>query len=307
MLGDDNLVRPMSERRFERISVDLINVPNPRERCKKQFKEIMRSIQVLGLKKPIVVNDRNFKSTGKYDLVCGQGRWEIHKILGIKSILAEVINEDEGKAHIFSLVENIARSRPQPIEFAKAIIQMHESGVSVAKLVEITGRSQKSLRDYIALMKKGEQSLIKGVEKGIIPISFAMRVVQSDDIAPQSVLVEAFDAGIVTEANLQSVRKILESRKKDIVNNRCKNLDEFTSSIQDASEQIHDECAYVRKKEYRLFRLLTLLDEIKKDKEVVRLAKEQGISLTLKLKKELLPLDVHGNILPNQQTTGEPL
>ena len=184
---------------------------------------------------------------------------------------------------------------------------MHESGVSVAKLMEITGRSQKSLRDYIALMKKGEQCLIKGIEKGIISISFAMQVVQSDDIASQSVLMEAFDAGIIAEANIPSVRKILKNRKRDVKNDCCKNLDELRASMQEVSEEIHDECAYVKKKGVRLFRLLELIDEVKKDKEIIRLAKEQGISLTLKLKKDLLLPDVIGSILSNQQKTGEQL
>ena len=297
MLGDDNQTRPMSERRFKFIPVDLIDVPNPRNRGKKQFQEIQRSIKVNGLYKPIMVNERNFESTGKYDLVFGQGRWEIHKILGLESILAEVINEDKGKAYIFSLVENIARSRPQPLEFARFIIQMYDSGVTVAKLVDITGRSQKCLRDYIALMKKGERSLIKGVEKGIIPISFAMQVVQSDDVASQSVLKEAFGAGIITDANLRSVRKILENRKRNHENIRCKNLDELATSIQIASEEIHGENEYIKKKEDRLRRLLHLIGEVKKNIEVIRLAKAQGISLTLTLK---LSPDVNRNLLSNQ-------
>ena len=296
MLGDDNLIRPMAERNFRFIPVDLINVPNPRKRCPKQFQEIQRSIKINGLYKPIMVNERNFNSTGKYELVFGQGRWEIHKILGVNSILAEVVDEDVGKAYIFSLVENIARSRPQPLEFARFIIQMHDSGVTVAKLADITGRSQKCLRDYIALMKKGEQSLIKGVENGIIPISFAMQVVQSDDMASQAVLMEAFDAGIITEANIHAVRKILESRKSDIEHNRYKNLDELTTSIHDASEKINQENEYVKKKEERLRRLLHLIGKVKKDNEVIRLAKEQGISLTLKLK---LPPDIYRNLLSN--------
>jgi ParB family chromosome partitioning protein len=297
MLGDDNPTRPMADRHFRYIPVDLINVPNPRKRCKEQFQKIMQSIKINGLKKPIMVNMRNFESTGKYELVFGQGRWEIHKILGIKSILAEVINEDVGKAYVYSLVENIARSRPKPLEFAKFIIQMYDSGVTFAKLVDITGRSQKCLRDYVALMKKGERNLIKGVEQGIIPISFAMRVVQSDDIASQSVLMEAFEAGIVTEANLQSVRKILENRKRVGEYDRCKNLDELTTSMQEASAEISDDCEYVKKKETRLRRLLHLIGEVKKDSEVIRLAKEQGISLTLKLK---LSPEVRKNLLSDQ-------
>jgi len=286
MLGDDNPIRPMADRQFQFIPVDSINVPNPRNRCGKQFQEIGRSIKTNGLQKPIVVNGSRFASTGKYDLICGQGRWEIHQILGIESILAEVVNEDEGTAYILSLVENIARSRPKPIEFAKAIIQMHDSGTTLAKLESITGRSKCNIQDYITLMKKGEQSLIKSVESGTIPISFAVRVARSDDIATQGVLMEAFAEGIITESNLQAVRKMLAGRKKDLVRNRCENLNDFAASIQEATSQVQVETEYVKLKENRLRRLLFLIGEVKKDPEFIRIAKEQGVSIKLKLKKD---------------------
>ena len=286
MLGDDNPIRPMADRQFQFIPVDSINVPNPRNRCGKQFQEIGRSIKTNGLQKPIVVNGSSFDSTGKYDLICGQGRWEIHQILGIESILAEVVNEDEGTAYILSLVENIARSRPKPIEFAKAIIQMHDSGTTLAKLESITGRSKCNIQDYITLMKRGEQSLIKSVESGTIPISFAVRVARSDDIATQGVLMEAFAEGIITESNLQAVRKMLAGRKKDLVRNRCENLNDFAASIQEATSQVQVETEYVKLKENRLRRLLFLIGEVKKDPEFIRIAKEQGVSIKLKLKKD---------------------
>jgi len=111
MLGDDNPIRPMGDRHFKFIPVDAIIVPNPRTRCEEQFKEIKRSINEVGLQKPIMVNERNFKSTGKYELIYGQGRWEIHKTLGAKSIWAEVVNEDEGKDTTKFLKRHIAVSR----------------------------------------------------------------------------------------------------------------------------------------------------------------------------------------------------
>lgn len=285
MLGDDNPVRPMGNRRFKLIPVDSIIVPNPRKRCEEQFKEIMRSIREVGLQKPIMVNERHFQTTGKYELIYGQGRWEIYKILGIEYIWAEVVDEDEGKAYILSLVENIARSRPQPIEFAKAIIKMYNSGVTISELMKITGRSKSNLQDYITLMKKGERNLIKGVEKGLFPISFAKQVVKCDDIASQTVLTEAFDEGIITESNIIPARKILYARKNDSKESRYENLEELTTGMQGATEEIRIECEHVKKKETRLFRLLYLIREVKNDKDVVRLAKEQGVPLTLKLKK----------------------
>ena len=286
MLNDDNPIRPMGDREFKMVPVDAIIVPNPRKRCEEQFKENLRSIKELGLRKPITVNKRNFPKTGKYALVCGQGRWEIHKMLGESHIFAEVIDEDEGKAFILSLVENIARSRPRPIEFAKAIVKMYDSGVDIEELARITGRSRTNLREYIALMKKGERRLINGVEKGIFPITFAKQIARENDIAPQSVLMDAFEEGIITEANLQPVRKILEARKVAPVEKPLESLEELTETIQETTEQLRLDCNQVKKKQNRLFRLLILLREIKKDKEVIRLADEEGVSLALKLKKD---------------------
>ena len=68
------------------------------------------------------------------------------------------------------------------------------------------------------------------------------------------------------------------------MNSHCKNLDDFATSIQDATSLIHSESEYIKLKEARLRRLLYLIGEVKKDSEVIRLAKEQGVSLKLKLK-----------------------
>ena len=290
MLENDNPVRSMNKRFFQWIRVDSIIVPNPRNRCEIQFKEIMRSIKEVGLHKPIMVNRRNLESSGMYELIYGQGRWEIHKTLGMERIWAEVVDEDEGKAYILSLVENIARSRPRPIEFAKAIIQMYDSGVSVGELMRITGRSKASVTSYIMLMQKGEKRLIQGVEQGVLPISCAIQIARSDDMASQKVLMEAIDEGVISESNIRSVRRILEARKKDPIKKRFENLEDLTASIHDTTEKIRDKCDYVKKKESRLFRLLFLIREVKKDKEIIRMAKEQGISLTLNLGKDYYDL-----------------
>jgi len=102
--------------------------------------------------------------------------------------------------------------------------------------------------------------------------------------------MDAFEEGIINESNIRPVRKILEARKSDVEKKKFKNLEEFTDSIQEVAEQIRVECDQVKKKENRLFRLLFLIREIKYDKEVLRLAKEQGISTSLKLKKDYYAL-----------------
>jgi ParB-like chromosome segregation protein Spo0J len=68
------IIRSAKERHVALISVDEIVVVNSRERDEKRFEETVRSIEVVGLQKPICVNERNLEKTGKYELVCGEGR-----------------------------------------------------------------------------------------------------------------------------------------------------------------------------------------------------------------------------------------
>ena len=96
----------------ELIPLDRIAIPNPRERDKKIFQEIVDSISKVGLKQPITVTRANFESEpAEYVLVCGQGRMEAFAALGQKEIPAIVIAAAEEDRMLMGLVENVARRR----------------------------------------------------------------------------------------------------------------------------------------------------------------------------------------------------
>lgn len=284
MLENMPPIRPMSEREYRLVPIDQIVVPNPRNRCEKQFQENLRSIKEVGLQNPPTVNKRYFEETGKYDLICGQGRWEIHKMLEETHILVEIVDVDKGEAFIQSLVENIARARPASIEFARSIVSMFDSGVNIEELRKITGYGKTFLNDYITLMKNGEERLISGVEEGVFNISFAKDVAKSSDGNIQRLLMDAFEEGMITSKNLKMVRRILESRKKTPNVTQYKDIEELKNSIQDMTEKKRIECNQAKKKESRLYRLLLALKEFKKSKEFLDLMKENGISSALNLK-----------------------
>ena len=61
-------VTPMAERQYQMVPMDKIVVLNSRNRDKQQFAENVRSIEQVGLRKPIVVNGRGFPKTGNYEL-----------------------------------------------------------------------------------------------------------------------------------------------------------------------------------------------------------------------------------------------
>ena len=281
--GQIPYIRPMSERVFEMIPVDAIEVPNPRKRNEKLFQETMRSIREVGLRKPICVNAMRYEETGKYTLIFGQGRLEIHILLGMMFIMAEILKVDEGTAYILSLVENIARVRPSSIEFARTIVDMHDSGVTIAELVKITGRSRSDLYDCITLMKNGEERLIQGVEDGIYTISFAKNVARADDALTQKLIVEAVDSRLIAERHIELVKKIIDSRKNKPNIKPIESLGELKNELRDITKKMEMECEQAEKKENRLYRLLNALKIMKESKEFMQLMKKSGISKPLKL------------------------
>ena len=76
----------------------------------KVIEEIVESIQLIGLKKPITVAERPGEDgQPKYVLVCGEGRLNAFRILGETHIPALVVDVSDENAFNMSLAENMAR------------------------------------------------------------------------------------------------------------------------------------------------------------------------------------------------------
>ncbi len=206
-------IRPIKERRFAQVPVDKIVVVNSRQRDQVRFQESIRSISELGLYKPICVNERKLKKTGKYELVYGEGRLEAYRQLGMTYIDAEIINADDVLALQSGLAENITRSPKSVIDFARRILQMYERGMSYSELARITGKSTTTMSSYIAMMQKGEERLIRGVEEGRFSLSFAMKVVESSQSEIQHFLMDSYLNGEITQKDLDCITKILKERE----------------------------------------------------------------------------------------------
>jgi hypothetical protein len=66
---------------IELIPIDRIALLNPRARGRKNHREIIDSVESVGLKRPITVSRRkDANGEVRYDLVCGEGR--IHVVVG---------------------------------------------------------------------------------------------------------------------------------------------------------------------------------------------------------------------------------
>ena len=291
-----NKIQNMNERKYSNIPIDAIKILNSRNRDQTRFHENVRSIRDVGLLRPIVVNERFYAKNNYYELVCGEGRYLAYKELGNTEISAEVINCTRKEAYLYSLVENMARVQPDTMWFAREVKRMRDSGINYEQLTKITGKSEHYLRDYICLAEQGEARLIKGVEDGVFPISFARKVAHAENGTVQDILMDAFDSGIVNSRNFPTVKKIIDSRTKcerthsKVVNQtQSPYLQDY--SVQQLKRDIvkmtREKESFVNETEVKENRLLILvggLNAIWQDEQAVELIKTEGIGLPPQLK-----------------------
>lgn len=257
---DTALIRLMRDRRREFISIDKIKVINSRTRDEAQFSMNVQSIDAIGQIKDIRVNDKFLAKDGVYELICGEGRLIAQKRLGQTHVPAEVVTCSRKQAYLESLVENLARSRPGTMDFARELKNLHDEEWSYEKIAAIACRSVEYVRQYIRLVENGEERLIQGVEQDVFPISFAVLVAQADDASIQNVLMDAFDQGIVNSANFAKARAVINTRMDS--RKTKKGAKEYTVAAltEDIATATHAKDSYVREAQGKESRLFTLLD-----------------------------------------------
>jgi ParB family chromosome partitioning protein len=273
----------MKDRRREMIPIDKIKVINSRTRDEAQFALNVQSIGAIGQIKDIRVNDKFLAKDGHYELICGEGRLIAQKRLGKTHVRAEIVTCTRKQAYLESLVENLARSRPGTMEFARELKNLHDEGWDYERIAQVACRTAEYIRQYIRLVENGEERLIQGVEQGVFSISFAILVAQSEDADIQNVLMDAFDQGIVNCQNFAKARAIINAR----VDGRKRKgrrggageytVATLTSDIASATEAKDSYVREVQGKEGRLFTLLDCIATLWKDGALVQLLQAEGL------------------------------
>ena len=279
----DNIpeITPISQRKYEMIPVDQIKVINSRDRDQAQFDMNVESIDHTGLLKPIRVNDKFHERSGWYELICGEGRLLAHKKLGHDQIKAEIVTCSRKEAYLQSLIENIARTKPGSIDFARELKRLHEEGWSYKQIAGIACKTESYIREYIRLVDQGEERLIRGVEQGVFSITFAIQVASTDDSQMQNLLMDAFDEKLVTTENFAQARKIIISRSES--NKAPKIHSQYTVSqlrrdISDATKRKESYIREAESKENRFMTLLSYINMLWKDPGLLELLRAESLS-----------------------------
>lgn len=208
-------------RSIEMIPVERIQVLNPRTRNRRQYLEIVDNIDKIGLKRPITISRRKQpEGEIEFDLVCGQGRLDAYRMLGLTDIPAIVVSAKEEDCLVMSLVENIARRQHPAIELMREIESLHHRGYSESEIGLKLGVTSSWVSMLLGLLEHGEERLVAAVETGLVPISLAVTIARSDDTGIQEALAEAYTQGVVKGKKLAMLRRLLEQRARRGKNER---------------------------------------------------------------------------------------
>jgi ParB family chromosome partitioning protein len=272
---------PFKDRRYEDIPVDKVKVINSRNRESEQFDMNIESIKQVGLLKPIRVNDRFLERTGFYELICGEGRLLAHKRMNAETVRAEVITCSRKEAYLQSLIENIARTKPGSMDFARELKRLHDEGWSFERIARVACKNESYIRHYIKLVEQGEERLIHGVEQGIFPIKFATQVASSDDSRLQHILMDAFDEGRVTTNNFSQARRLVAQRARGTRSKKVPKQYTVVQLRKDIADVTRSKKSYVREvktKENRFMTLLSGINELWQDAELVEILHNENLS-----------------------------
>ncbi len=197
------------------IPIDQIRILNPRHRDRRKFELILESIKHLGLKKPIQVSRRGSSENGEagYDLVCGLGRIEAFLALGHKEIPAIVVQVSPEERLLRSLVENIARRHPSPMELMREIERLRGLGYTIEATAAKLGVSDKTVTGLSALKRTGEQRLLEAAINGTVPLSVAIDIAQADTPETQRELLKAFESKQLNRISIRVVKRLIDQRR----------------------------------------------------------------------------------------------
>jgi len=197
------------------IPIERIRVLNPRHRDQKKFEVIVQSIKNVGLKKPIQVSLRSEAGTEPpgYDLICGQGRMEAFIALGHKEIPAIVGEISKEERLVRSLVENIARRYPAPMDLIREIERLKLKGYSHHQIGKKLGVSDNLVRGLMSLKNAGEERLLQAAVTGKIPVWVAIDIAKTDSVETQRELLKAYENKQLDYLSIRTVKRLIEQRR----------------------------------------------------------------------------------------------
>jgi ParB family transcriptional regulator, chromosome partitioning protein len=266
------------KRELKTIPIAAITVVTSRKRNKHKFKDLVTSVDHLGLKRPITVNARN--GDKNYELVCGEGRIEAFQALGRTEIPAIQVNVTAEEALVMGLVENLARHQPSAIELFSEIGRLVKCGYKIDEIAAKVDLSPGYVRAVCHLLKNGDKHLLEALDHNVIPPTIALEISKAPGGEAQKLLLEAYAEKAHTSEQIAAIRRLIERCHVKQVLKGGKTRTTTFSLVRAYRREIERQHLVAQKAELvhaRLVFIASALQKLLQERLFVRLLREEGL------------------------------
>ncbi len=204
----------------EEIDVDAIKFFVRRSRSPGAYSRLKDSIKELGLKQPIHVkdisdwprSDRRRPDGGQYDyeLICGQGRLQAFRDLGLSRIPAMIIDVPENEIVGRFLAENVMRKKLSWYEKANLVKRDIDAGMGIEAIKDKYFVTSGQVYKYLRILRQASGKLLSQSEIEKLSMNQAEELT-SVDAHTQEIVVD-----VLKEDNLDSsqIKSLIKKAKQ---------------------------------------------------------------------------------------------
>lgn len=143
--------------------------PNPNQPRKifsgNEMEELTQSVRENGIIQPITVRKL---SSDRYELIAGERRLRAARNVGLKTVPCILMNINETKSSLYSLIENIQRTNlnffEEALGFRSILIS---TGITQDELSKMLGKSQSYISNKLRLLKLTEEQRQKIIDNNL--------------------------------------------------------------------------------------------------------------------------------------------
>ena len=194
-------------------------LPNPNQPRQRfdydELEGLAQSIRQNGILQPITIRPA---ADGKFELIAGERRLRAARLVGVTKIPAIVVDIDQKKSAVFSLLENLQRQDLDFFEEAEAIDRLlTDYGMSQEEVGKKLGKAQSTLSNKLRLLRLPEEMRYQISRAGLSERHARALLTLDNDTLRQRAL------GIIIDRRLtvSESERLIEQKKKKNDRSRC--------------------------------------------------------------------------------------
>ena len=188
-----------------------------------QMKALVQSIQEHGVLQPIIISPTN----EGYKIIAGERRWRAARLLGLSEIPVLVKSVDSMKALELALVENIQREDLNPIDKARAYLELKNNfGLTQEQIAIKIGQDRSSIANTIRLLDLSE-NIQELVSRGTISMGHARALLSLKNPKERKILSDKI---VADGLSVREVEMIVSGEKRIALFSSKKHADTKTAS-----------------------------------------------------------------------------